>query len=86
MEKDFGRLDTSKNYSNQLIFGTNCQCSFTAYSTNLSEFKDSDRKVLWVAVNLIIWLQFYDWPRYGMEENNNNICPGDILSARVSYS
>ena len=35
------------------------------------------------SVNLLIWLQFYDWQCHGMEENNN-IWPGDLFSAGVS--
>ena len=87
---DFGRLDTSKNYPKH-IFGMNCHCSFTAYSINIVgfqslKFKQQDRKVVWVTVNHVVWLQFYDWQCYGMEENTTNILPGDLFSAGVNYS
>ena len=42
-----------------------------------------DRKVVWVAVNRVVWLQFYNWQCHGMEENND-ICPGHLFSAGVS--
>ena len=87
---DFGRLDTSKNYP-KLIFGMKCHCSLTAYSINVVgsqslTFKRQDRKVVWVTVNRVVWLQFYDWQCYEMEENTTNIFPGDLFSAGVSHS
>ena len=69
-------LDPRKNYPKH-IFGMNCHCSFTAYSINVDGFKRQDRKVVRVAVNHVVWLQFYNWQCHGMEENNKNIFPGD---------
>ena len=91
IEKDFGRPDTSKNYPQPTYFWYELSMLIYSLFNHLVgiqrlNFKRPDRKVLWVAVNLIIWLQLYDWQLYEVEEDNNSICPGDLLSAGVSYS
>ena len=63
---------------------------YSFIQSTLSDFKASSvsdkTEVEWVALNRVVWLEFYDWQCHGMEENNNKICPGDLVFEGVSYT